>query len=87
MKISKASNTPRKLRSVFKSFGVTSSLMKIYIFHGGAMFIDGASAWAVDLVQPGQQVGLLLPDEPALILISHLVMNHLKLLLKMKIFW
>lgn len=58
-------NTPRKLRSVFKSFGVTSSLMKIAIFHGGAMFIDGASAWAVDLVQPGQQVGLLLPDEPA----------------------
>lgn len=58
-------NIPRKLRSVLKSFGVTSSLMKVAIFHGGAMFIDGRSAWAVDLVQPGQSVSIELPDEHA----------------------
>lgn len=57
--------TPRKLRNVFKSFGVTSSLMKVAIFHGGAMYIDGSTAWAVDKVQPGQHVSLQLPDEPA----------------------
>lgn len=56
---------PRKLRSVFKSFGVTSSLMKVAIFHGGAMYIDGEVAWAVDIVQPGQRVSLELPAEPA----------------------
>ena len=54
---------PRKLRSVFKSFGVTSSLMKVAIFHGGAMYIDGENAWAVDQVQPGQTVSLELPNE------------------------
>ena len=54
---------PRKLRNVLKSFGVTSSLMKVAIFHGGAMFIDGHSAWAIDQVQPGQQVSLELPNE------------------------
>lgn len=55
----------RKLRSVLKSFGVTSSLMKVAIFHGGALFINGEPAWAVDKVMPGETVSILVPDEPA----------------------
>lgn len=57
--------TPRRLRAVLKSFGVTSSLMKVAIFHGGQMTIDGQPAWAVDPVAPGSRVGLMVPDEPA----------------------
>ncbi|WP_295730181.1 RluA family pseudouridine synthase [uncultured Limosilactobacillus sp.] len=55
----------RRLRSVLKSFGVTSSLLKVAIFHGGALKIDGRPAWAVDQVSPGQKVAIDLPNEPA----------------------
>lgn len=55
----------RKLRSVLKSFGVTSSLLKVAIFHGGSLTIDGQPAWAVDKVAPGQVVGIELPNEVA----------------------
>ncbi|WP_251547042.1 RluA family pseudouridine synthase [Limosilactobacillus caecicola] len=57
--------TPRKLRSVLKSCGVTSSLIKVAIFHGGALLIGDHPAWAVEKVQPGQTVGIVLPDELA----------------------
>ncbi len=56
---------PRRLRSVFRSFGVTNSLLKVAIFHGGQMRIGDRTAWAIDLVQPGETVCLVLPDEPA----------------------
>lgn len=55
----------RKLRSVLKSFGVTSSLLKVAIFHGGSLQIDHQPAWAVDKVLPGQMVGIELPNEVA----------------------
>ena len=55
----------RHLRSVLRSFGVSNSLIKQAIFHGGAMYIDGHEAWAKDMVLPGQQISLQLPDEPA----------------------
>lgn len=57
--------TPRRLRAVLKSFGVTSSLLKVAIFHGGQMAIDGEPAWAIDSVAPGARVSLTVPNEPA----------------------
>lgn len=56
---------PRRLRAVLKSFGVSSSLIKIAIFHGGEMRINDQPQWAVAQVQPGDQVSLIVPDEPA----------------------
>lgn len=58
-------NERRHLRSIFRSFGVSNSLIKEAIFHGGAMYIDGQEAWAKDLVNPGQEVTLKLPNEEA----------------------
>ena len=54
---------PRKLRSVLRENGVTNSLIKVSIYHGGAMYIDDQKSWAVDEVQPGQTVSLLVPNE------------------------
>lgn len=54
---------PKRLRSVFKSKGVSASLIKAAIYHGGKMQIDGEDAWARDLVQPGQSAALVLPPE------------------------
>lgn len=54
---------PRKLRSVLKSMGVTNSLMKVAIFHGGSLLIDGHSSWANDLVHSGEIVTIEVPDE------------------------
>ena len=54
---------PRKLRSVLRENGVTNSLIKVSIYHGGAMYINDQQAWAVDEVQPGQVVGLEVPNE------------------------
>lgn len=56
-------DTPRKLRSVLRENGVTNSLIKVSIYHGGAMYINAHQAWAVDEVQPGQTVGLEVPNE------------------------
>lgn len=53
----------RKLRSVLKSFGVTSSLIKVAVYHGGKMQINGEDKWTVDLVHPGDEVSLFLPPE------------------------
>lgn len=55
----------RKLRSVLKSFGVTSSLIKVAVYHGGKLQINGEDKWTVDLVHPGDQVSLILPPESA----------------------
>lgn len=56
---------PRRLRSVFRSFGVTNSLLKVAIFHGGQMRINDRVAWAIDQVEPGDVVYLVVPNEPA----------------------
>lgn len=56
---------PRKLRTVLKAFGVTTSLLKVAIFHGGHLAINGAPAWAINLVNPGDWVSITVPDEPA----------------------
>ncbi len=56
---------PRRLRSVFRSFGVTNSLLKVAIFHGGQMRINNRVAWAIDQVEPGDVVYLVVPNEPA----------------------
>lgn len=55
----------RHLRSILRSFGVSNSLIKQAIFHGGAMYIDGETAWAKDMVSPGAKVSLQVPDEPS----------------------
>ncbi|AMS07956.1 RNA pseudouridine synthase [Limosilactobacillus oris] len=57
--------TPRKLRSALKMSGVTSSLMKVVIYHGGQMLINGEPKWAVDLVQPGDEYSIVIPPEEA----------------------
>lgn len=54
-----------KLRTVLRGFGATNSLLKVAVYHGGSMAIDGQSAWLVDPVEPGQQVSLVLPAEKA----------------------
>ena len=54
---------PRRLRSALRMMGVTSSLMKVAIYHGGKMLINGEEKWAVDMVQPGDRFSLVLPPE------------------------
>lgn len=54
---------PRKLRSVLKSMGATNSLIKVAIFHGGNLLIDGHLAWANEQVRPGETVSITVPDE------------------------
>lgn len=56
---------PIKLRSALKQRGVTSSLIKVAIFHGGSMSINGETKWAVELVAPGDTFGITLPPEVA----------------------
>lgn len=56
---------PIKLRTALRSRGVSSSLIKVAIFHGGAMLINGKPRWAIDLVHPGETFSLVLPPEPA----------------------
>lgn len=56
-------DAPRKLRTVLRENGVTNSLIKVSIYHGGAMYIENRQAWAVDKVQPGQTISLLVPNE------------------------
>ena len=53
----------RRLRSVLKSFGVTGSLIKVAVYHGGGMKINGDNAWTIDYVYPGDQIQLILPAE------------------------
>lgn len=57
--------TDRKLRSVLKNFGVTASLIKVAVYHGGKMQVNGEDKWTVDLVHPGDEVSLFLPPEQA----------------------
>lgn len=54
---------PRRLRSALRMEGVTSSLMKVAIYHGGKMLINGEEKWAVDMVHPGDRFTLVLPSE------------------------
>lgn len=56
---------PAKLRTVLRSFGATSSLLKVAVYHGGSMAIDGRTSWLIDMVNPGQLVSLTLPPEVA----------------------
>lgn len=58
-------SVPRKLRRVLKSFGVTTSLIKVAIFHGGRLLLNGQTAWAIANVQPGDEVGIEVPNEAA----------------------
>lgn len=53
----------RKLRTVLRKNGVTNSLIKVCVYHGGAMYIDDRKAWTIDEVQPGQKVSLIVPNE------------------------
>ena len=55
--------TPRKLRSALKMYGVSSSLLKVAIYHGGKMQINGVDKWAVDTVNYLDKVTLILPPE------------------------
>ncbi|MDO4903347.1 MAG: RluA family pseudouridine synthase [Limosilactobacillus sp.] len=57
--------TPRKLRSALKMNGVTSSLMKVVIFHGGKMMINDEEKWAIDIVNPGDTFSIVIPPEEA----------------------
>lgn len=54
---------PRRLRSALRMRGVTSSLMKVAIYHGGKTLINGKEKWAVDMVHPGDRFTLVLPPE------------------------
>lgn len=54
---------PRRLRSALRMVGVTSSLMKVAIYHGGRMLINSEEKWAIDLVHPGDTFSLVLPPE------------------------
>lgn len=56
---------PAKLRTVLRSFGATNSLLKVAVYHGGSMAIDGQASWLIDTVEPGQSVSLVLPAEAA----------------------
>lgn len=58
-------NQPAKLRTVLRSFGATNSLLKVAVYHGGSMAIDGQVSWLIDTVEPGQTVSLVLPPEAA----------------------
>lgn len=57
--------TPRKLRSALKMSGVTSSLMKVAIYYGGQMLINGEPKWAIDMVHPGDTYSIVIPPEKA----------------------
>jgi 23S rRNA pseudouridine1911/1915/1917 synthase len=57
--------TPRKLRSALKMNGVTTTLLKVAIYHGGKMQINGVDKWAVDQVHYGDRITLVLPAEEA----------------------
>lgn len=57
--------TPRKLRAALKMNGVTSTLLKVAIYHGGKMQINGVDKWAVDQVHFGDRITLVLPPEEA----------------------
>lgn len=54
---------PRKLRSAMRMEGVTTSLLKVAIYHGGKMLINGVEKWAIDMVHPGDHFTLVLPPE------------------------
>lgn len=55
----------RKLKSVLRSNGVTGTLIKIAVYHGGGMQINDHDAWTIDMVHPGDEVSLILPAEQA----------------------
>lgn len=55
----------RKLRSVLRANGVTGTLIKVAVYHGGSMQINGHDAWTIDMVNPGDEVSLILPAEQA----------------------
>lgn len=55
----------RKLRAALKMFGVSSSLLKIAIYHGGRMQINGEDKWAIDEVHNHDRITLILPPEVA----------------------
>lgn len=57
--------TPRKLRSALRMSGVTSSLMKVAIYHGGRMLINGEPKWAIDMVHQGDKYSIVIPPEEA----------------------
>lgn len=54
---------PKKLRNVLKQFGASTALIKVAIFHGGEMRINNEPQWARALVQPEDEVSLIVPDE------------------------
>ena len=54
---------PRKLRAALKHEGVSASLIKVAVYHGGKMQINGEDRWTVDLVNPGDYFSLILPPE------------------------
>lgn len=39
---------PRKLRAALKHEGVSASLIKVAVYHGGKMQINGEDRWTVD---------------------------------------
>lgn len=57
--------TPRKLRAALRMYGVSSSLLKVAIYHGGKMKINGEDKWAVDQVHYQDKITLILPPEVA----------------------
>lgn len=56
---------PRKLRSALKHEGVSASLIKVAVYHGGSMEINGEKKWTIDRVNPGDSFALVLPPEEA----------------------
>lgn len=56
---------PRKLRSALKHEGVSATLIKVAVYHGGSMQINGEDRWTVDLVKPGDRFSITLPAEQA----------------------
>lgn len=77
---------PIKLRSALKQQGVTSSLIKAAIFHGGQMTINHEVKWAVDLVEPGTVLPLSYRQKYLMIMFRS-VPNHLISFMKIGIFW
>lgn len=57
--------TPRKLRSALKMYGVSSTLLKVAIYHGGKMQINGEDKWAIAQVHNQDKITLVLPPEKA----------------------
>lgn len=60
---------PRKLRAALKHEGVSASLIKVAVYHGGKMQINGEDRWTVDLVNPGDYFSLILPSEKPMIML------------------